>query len=134
MAEGSLATADIVIIVLYFVFVIFVGLWSMYKTNRSNASGYFLAGRSMLWLPIGASLFASNIGTGHFIGLAGTGAAAGVAVAAYEIMAAFAILLLGWIFLPVYVSSGGLKILAETIREFNKTSKDETTIEGNQKG
>ncbi|XP_041461621.1 sodium/glucose cotransporter 2-like [Lytechinus variegatus] len=106
MAEGSLATADIVIIVLYFVFVIVVGLWSMYKTNRSNASGYFLAGRSMLWLPIGASLFASNIGTGHFIGLAGTGAAAGVAVAAYEIMAAFAILLLGWIFLPVYVSSG----------------------------
>eukprot|EP00057_Strongylocentrotus_purpuratus_P004553 XP_003728937.1 PREDICTED: sodium/myo-inositol cotransporter 2 [Strongylocentrotus purpuratus] len=106
MAEGSLATADIIIIVLYFIFVIIVGLWSMYKTNRSNASGYFLAGRSMLWLPIGASLFASNIGTGHFIGLAGTGAAAGVAVAAYEIMAAFAILLLGWIFLPVYVSSG----------------------------
>ncbi|XP_071481431.1 sodium/myo-inositol cotransporter 2-like [Diadema antillarum] len=103
---AEIGAADIAIIVVYFVFVIAVGLWSMYKTNRGNASGYFLAGRSMLWLPIGASLFASNIGTGHFIGLAGTGAASGLAVAAYEIMASFAILLLGWIFLPVYVSSG----------------------------
>eukprot|EP00057_Strongylocentrotus_purpuratus_P011653 XP_011666127.1 PREDICTED: sodium/glucose cotransporter 5-like [Strongylocentrotus purpuratus] len=104
--EGEIGVADIVIIVVYFIFVIIVGLWSMYKTNRGNASGYFLAGRSMWWLPIGASLFASNIGTGHFIGLAGTGATSGLAVAAYEVMSGYAILLLGWIFLPVYVSSG----------------------------
>lgn len=46
--------------------------------------GYFLAGRSMVWWPVGASLFASNIGSGHFVGLAGTGAASGLAVAGFE--------------------------------------------------
>ncbi|XP_071819230.1 sodium/glucose cotransporter 4-like isoform X2 [Apostichopus japonicus] len=106
MAYDGLTSFDIVVIILYFVVVVLVGLWSMYNTNRSNTKGYFLAGRSMLWWPVGASLFASNIGTGHFIGLAGTGAASGVAVGAYEIMAVFAIVTLGWIFVPVYISSG----------------------------
>ncbi|KAJ8026497.1 Sodium/myo-inositol cotransporter 2 [Holothuria leucospilota] len=106
MAYDGLNGLDIVVIVLYFIVVVLVGLWSMYNTNRGNAKGYFLAGRTMLWWPVGASLFASNIGTGHFIGLAGTGAASGVAVGAYEIMAVFAIITLGWIFVPVYVSSG----------------------------
>ncbi|XP_072036897.1 sodium/myo-inositol cotransporter 2-like [Amphiura filiformis] len=106
MAYDGMHPADIAIIVLYFVFVIFVGLLSMYKSHRSNAQGYFLAGRSMLWFPVGASLFASNIGTGHFIGLAGTGATSGIAVGAYEIMSVFALVFLGWVFLPVYVSAG----------------------------
>ena len=47
--------------------------------------GYFLASRSMHWIPVGASLFASNIGSGHFIGLAGTGAASGIGIAAFEL-------------------------------------------------
>ncbi|XP_071957121.1 sodium/glucose cotransporter 4-like [Antedon mediterranea] len=106
MGYEGMTAADIVVIILYFFFVIGVGFWSMYRTNRSHAKGYFLAGRSMLWWPVGASLFASNIGTGHFIGLAGTGAASGIAVGAYEIMSIFAIIPLGWIFVPVYVSSG----------------------------
>ncbi|XP_033117980.1 sodium/glucose cotransporter 4-like [Anneissia japonica] len=106
MAYEGMNAADIVVIILYFIFVIGVGFWSMYRTNRSHAKGYFLAGRSMLWWPVGASLFASNIGTGHFIGLAGTGAASGIAVGAYEIMSIFALIPLGWIFVPVYVSAG----------------------------
>ncbi|KAM4025103.1 sodium/glucose cotransporter 2 isoform 2-T2 [Anomaloglossus baeobatrachus] len=57
---------------------------SMRRANRGTVGGYFLAGRSMSWFPVGASLFASNIGSGHFVGLAGTGAAGGIAVAGFE--------------------------------------------------
>lgn len=56
----------------------------MYKTSRTTVTGYFLAGRFITFIPIGASLFASNIGSEHFIGLAGSGAAAGIAVGAFE--------------------------------------------------
>uniref|UniRef100_A0A8B9H2A5 Sodium/glucose cotransporter 2 n=1 Tax=Astyanax mexicanus TaxID=7994 RepID=A0A8B9H2A5_ASTMX len=56
----------------------------MFRTNRGTVGGYFLAGRTMVWWPVGASLFASNIGSGHFVGLAGTGAASGIAVGGFE--------------------------------------------------
>ncbi|KAK7804121.1 hypothetical protein U0070_002464 [Myodes glareolus] len=76
--------ADISVIVIYFVVVLAVGIWAMLKTNRSTVGGFFLAGRAMTWWPMGASMFASNIGSGHFVGLAGTGAASGIAVTAFE--------------------------------------------------
>uniref|UniRef100_A0A670JG51 Sodium/glucose cotransporter 2 n=1 Tax=Podarcis muralis TaxID=64176 RepID=A0A670JG51_PODMU len=79
---------------------------SMCRTNRGTVRGYFLAGRNMVWWPIGASLFASNIGSGHFVGLAGTGAATGLAVAGFEWNALFLVLLLGWLFVPVYLTAG----------------------------
>ncbi|XP_076000030.1 sodium/glucose cotransporter 2 isoform X3 [Genypterus blacodes] len=78
----------------------------MFRTNRGTVGGYFLAGRSMTWWPVGASLFASNIGSGHFVGLAGTGAASGIAVGAFEWNALFIVLLLGWLFVPVYLTAG----------------------------
>ncbi|XP_074178779.1 sodium/glucose cotransporter 2 isoform X3 [Rhinolophus sinicus] len=74
--------ADILVIATYFLLVIGVGLW------------------------VGASLFASNIGSGHFVGLAGTGAASGLAVAGFEWNALFVVLLLGWLFAPVYLTAG----------------------------
>ncbi|XP_005591826.3 sodium/glucose cotransporter 2 isoform X2 [Macaca fascicularis] len=98
--------ADILVIAAYFLLVIGVGLWSMCRTNRGTVGGYFLAGRSMMWWPVGASLFASNIGSGHFVGLAGTGAASGLAVAGFEWNALFVVLLLGWLFAPVYLTAG----------------------------
>ncbi|XP_068562801.1 sodium/glucose cotransporter 2 isoform X2 [Cebidichthys violaceus] len=76
--------ADITVIVAYFIMVIGVGIWAMFRTNRETVGGYFLAGRTMTWWPVGASLFASNIGSGHFVGLAGTGAASGIAVGGFE--------------------------------------------------
>ncbi|XP_021360293.1 sodium/glucose cotransporter 2-like [Mizuhopecten yessoensis] len=97
---------DIFILVGYFVLVIVVGIWSTWKKERNTIKGYFLAGTSMTWLPIGASLFSSNIGSEHFIGLAGSGAASGIGVVAFEWGAAICLLLLGWVFLPVYLSSG----------------------------
>ncbi|XP_033832507.1 LOW QUALITY PROTEIN: sodium/glucose cotransporter 2 [Periophthalmus magnuspinnatus] len=98
--------ADISVIVGYFLCVVGVGVWSMFRTNRGTVGGYFLAGRSMTWWPVGASLFASNIGSGHFVGLAGTGAASGIAVGGFEWNALFIVLLLGWVFVPVYLTAG----------------------------
>ncbi|KAL5968278.1 Sodium/glucose cotransporter 1 [Taenia solium] len=102
---GYLDGADIGVIVAYFVVVFAVGIWSSLR-NRGSVGGYFLAGRSMTWIPVGASLFASNIGSGHFIGLAGSGASSGIAIAVFEYNAAFTLGFLGWLFLPVYVVSG----------------------------
>ncbi|XP_077970602.1 sodium/mannose cotransporter SLC5A10-like [Styela clava] len=104
--SSVLSSVDIIVIVLYFIVTLAVGLWASRSSSRRSVKGYFLAGRSMSWLPVGASLFASNIGTGHFIGLAGTGAANGIAIGSFEWIAPYLILLLGWVFLPVYVSCG----------------------------
>ncbi|KPP66083.1 sodium/myo-inositol cotransporter-like [Scleropages formosus] len=103
---SAMETADIAVVALYFVLVLFVGLFAMWKANRSTVSGYFLAGRSMNWAVIGASLFVSNIGSEHFIGLAGSGAASGFAVSAWEFNALLLLQLLGWVFIPVYITSG----------------------------
>lgn len=105
VAGTNVHLGDIVVIAAYFAFVLFVGLWSS-KQNRGSAGGYFLAGRNMNWIPVGASLFASNIGSLHFVGLAGSGAAGGIAVANYELNAIMVLMLLGYIFLPVYIASG----------------------------
>uniref|UniRef100_A0A8K9UJP5 Sodium/myo-inositol cotransporter n=1 Tax=Oncorhynchus mykiss TaxID=8022 RepID=A0A8K9UJP5_ONCMY len=86
--------ADIVVVVMYFILVLAIGFFAMMKANRSTVSGYFLAGRSMNWAMIGASLFVSNIGSEHFI------------VAAWEFNALLLLQLLGWVFIPVYIHSG----------------------------
>lgn len=102
----NLESWDIVVIVAYFVGVIAVGVWSSWRSSSGSMSGYFLASRSMHWIPVGASLFASNIGSGHFVGLAGSGAATGIGIAGFELNAIFVLMLLGWFFVPVYVASG----------------------------
>ncbi|KAM6986907.1 sodium/myo-inositol cotransporter [Aplochiton taeniatus] len=105
MSPG-MEVADIAVVVLYFILVLCIGFFAMWKANHSTVSGYFLAGRSMTWVVIGASLFVSNIGSEHFIGLAGSGAASGFAVGAWEFNALFLLQLLGWVFIPVYMHSG----------------------------
>ncbi|XP_046903060.1 sodium/myo-inositol cotransporter [Hypomesus transpacificus] len=97
---------DIAVVVLYFILVLGIGFLAMWKANRSTVTGYFLAGRSMTWVVVGASLFVSNIGSEHFIGLAGSGAASGFAVGAWEFNAILLLQLLGWVFIPVYIHSG----------------------------
>ncbi|KAM8871642.1 sodium/glucose cotransporter 1-like [Synchiropus picturatus] len=79
---------------------------AMVRTNRSTVGGFFLAGRSMVWWPIGASLFASNIGSGHFVGIAGTAAASGLATGGFEWNALVVVVILGWLFVPVYIKAG----------------------------
>lgn len=97
---------DILVVVVYFLLVLAVGFWSLWRPNRGSVRSYFLAGRSMVWWPVGASLFSSNIGSEHFVGLAGTGAASGIAIVLYEWFSMPLVLLLGWLFLPVYISAG----------------------------
>ncbi|KAI5929852.1 Solute carrier family 5 member 4 [Manis javanica] len=106
MSERIHNAADISVIVIYFVVVMAVGLWAMLKTNRGTVGGFFLAGRDVSWWPMGASLFASNIGSGHFVGLAGTGAASGIATAEFEWNALVLLLVLGWFFVPIYIKAG----------------------------
>merc|ERR1712227_1070303 len=102
----NIGTWDIVVIVGYFLAGLVVGLISSWRSKRDSVDGYFLASRSMNWIPVGASLFASNIGSGHFIGLAGSGAASGIGIATFEMNAIFILMLLGWVFVPVYMAAG----------------------------
>lgn len=104
----SLQSLDYAIIAVYFV-IVFGIAWAVKTPSAGNdhqSEDYFLAGRNLGWFAIGASLFASNIGSEHLIGLAGAGASSGLAVAQFEILAGFILLILGWVFVPFYLHSG----------------------------
>lgn len=104
---GLLGGVDWLVIFLYFVAVFAVAYGvTKRESTRESAEGYFLGGRDAGWFVIGASLFASNIGSEHLVGLAGTAAASGVAVGQFEILASLILLLLGWLFVPFYLRSG----------------------------
>ncbi|XP_076332215.1 sodium/glucose cotransporter 4-like isoform X6 [Tachypleus tridentatus] len=104
--EAVLHWGDVLVIVCYFVGILSVGLWSSKLSKRDSISGYFLASRNMHWILVGASLFSSNVSSGHFVGLAGSGASSGIAIAGFELNAMFVMLILGWIFVPVYTAAG----------------------------
>ncbi len=95
-----MAGLDWVIIGLYFAMLLGIAWW-VARRNRDTADDYFLAGRNLGWFLVGASIFASNIGSEHVVGLAGAGATSGVALAHYELHA-WCLLVLGWLFVPFY--------------------------------
>lgn len=98
---------DWAVVVAYFVLTLGIAIWISKRSNQSSSSTqYFLAGRNEGWFIVGASLFASNIGAEHLVGLAGTGAASGVAVGQFEVLASLILLVLGWVFVPFYMNSG----------------------------
>lgn len=98
-----MATLDWLIILSYFAAL--AGLtWWVLVNNKDTAEDYFLAGRGLGWFIVGASIFASNIGSEHLVGLAGAGATSGVALAHYELHA-WCLLVLGWVFVPFYLRS-----------------------------
>jgi SSS family solute:Na+ symporter len=99
----KLNLVDWVTILGYFSVVFAIGIYFLRK--KKDANQYFLAGRKSKWWAVGTTLFAANISTEHFIGLAGSGAAAGLAVGAYEWMAAFCLFVLAWLFVPQYLKS-----------------------------
>ncbi|MCL4178549.1 MAG: sodium:solute symporter [Verrucomicrobia bacterium] len=94
---------DWLVIIGYFAVLLGITWWSISK-NKDTADDYFLAGRHLGWLIIGASIFASNIGSEHLVGLAGSGATDGVAMAHYELHA-WCLLVLGWVLVPFYTRS-----------------------------
>ena len=103
----QLAALDWIVVALYFGLTFGVAIWaSARERSRATSTDYFLAGRNVDWFIVGASLFASNIGSEHLVGLAGTGAASGVAVGQFEVLASLILLVLGWVFVPFYLRSG----------------------------
>ncbi|OLD77694.1 MAG: Na+/glucose cotransporter [Ignavibacteria bacterium 13_1_40CM_2_61_4] len=94
---------DWLIILLYFGLLLGLTWWAV-RMNRDTADDYFLASRNLGWFIVGASIFASNIGSEHLVGLAGAGATSGVALAHYELHA-WCLLVLGWVFVPFYSRS-----------------------------
>jgi len=102
---SNLNIVDILVIVGYFLILSGIAYWAARK-EKNVSSDFFLASRDVGWLAVGASLFASNIGSEHLVGLAGTGAASGLAVGHFEWLASFILLLLGWLFVPFYLRSG----------------------------
>ena len=98
-----MATLDWLIILSYFVALAGLTWWVLHN-NKDTAEDYFLAGRGLGWFVVGASIFASNIGSEHLVGLAGAGATSGVALAHYELHA-WCLLVLGWVLVPFYLRS-----------------------------
>ena len=96
-----MTSLDWVMVALYFTVLLGVAWWVV-KKSKKTADDYFLAGRDLSWWIIGASIFASNIGSEHIVGLAGSGASDGMALAHYELHA-WCLLLLGWVFVPFYM-------------------------------
>jgi SSS family solute:Na+ symporter len=113
---------DLVVVVLYFAILFGISWWSA-RFKKEGSADYFLASRDVGWLAIGASLFASNIGSEHLVGLAGTGAASGLAVGHFEWLACLILLLLGWLFVPFYLRSGVYTMPEFLERRYNAASR-----------
>jgi solute:Na+ symporter, SSS family len=118
----NLQLLDVVVIAGYFLVLLGIGVWAA-RREKLISSDYFLAGRDVGWLAVGASLFASNIGSEHLVGLAGTGAASGLAVGHFEWIACFMLLLLGWLFVPFYLRSGVYTMPEFLERRFNSAAR-----------
>src|SRR3989475_11998421 len=101
--QSHLTGVDCAVIAVYFSIHLCVAWWVV-KRGKDSAADYFLAGRNLSWWIIGASIFASNIGSEHVVGLAGAGATSGVALAHYELHA-WCLLILAWVFVPFYMRS-----------------------------
>ncbi|HSC52428.1 MAG TPA: sodium/solute symporter [Phnomibacter sp.] len=121
---GSLQPIDLIVFLVYFIVVASYGYWIYRKKKKESVSAshdYFLAEGSLTWWAIGASLIASNISAEQFIGMSGNGYFVGIAVAAYEWIAALALIIIAVWFMPVY-----LKNKIYTMPQFLKTRYNES--------
>ncbi|MDR2414101.1 MAG: sodium:solute symporter [Odoribacteraceae bacterium] len=112
---------DWIVIGLFAVLLVAIIVWVL-KKKQDSSGDYFLAGRDATWIAIGASIFASNIGSEHLVGLAGTGASGGMAMAHWEIQG-WIILLLGWVFVPFYSRSMVYTMPEFLERRYNSQSR-----------
>src|SRR6187401_695455 len=119
-----LQSIDLIVFLVYFVIVASYGFWVYSRKKKAAVAAshdYFLAEGSLTWWAIGASLIASNISAEQFIGMSGNGFFVGVAVAAYEWIAALALVIIAVWFIPIY-----LKNKIYTMPQFLKTRYNET--------
>lgn len=112
---------DWVVIVAYFGLLLGIASWVV-RQGKDTANDYFLAGRNLGWFLVGASIFASNIGSEHLVGLAGSGCTDGVAMAHYELHA-WCVLVLGWVLVPFYARSMVYTMPEFLERRFNATAR-----------
>lgn len=116
-----MGTLDWIVIGLFSLALIGIVVW-VFKQKQESSGDFFLAGKDATWLAIGASIFASNIGSEHLIGLAGAGASSGMAMAHWEIQG-WMILILGWVFVPFYSRSMVLTMPEFLEKRYNKESR-----------
>ena len=116
-----MAFLDWLVIGLFFIALIGIVVW-VARQKQGDAKDYFLGGKDATWIAIGASIFASNIGSEHLIGLAGSGASSGMAMAHWEIQG-WMILILGWVFVPFYSRSMVYTMPEFLERRFNPASR-----------
>lgn len=117
---------DWLVIAVFFAALVGIIVW-VTRQKQGNAQDYFLGGRDATWIAIGASIFASNIGSEHLIGLAGSGASSGMAMAHWEIQG-WMILILGWVFVPFYTRSMVFTMPEFLERRYNGTSRSILSI------
>ncbi len=110
-----------------FVLALIAFIYFSMKSKNKTSADYFLAGRDATWVAIGASIFASNIGSEHLVGLAGAGASSGMAMAHWE-MHGWLILLLGWLFVPFYARANVFTMPEFLERRYNKQSRSVLSI------
>jgi len=118
---SRITALDWLMIGLYFSILLCVAWWVV-RRGKENTTDYFLAGRNLGWWVIGASIFASNIGSEHIVGLAGSGATSGVAMAHYELHA-WCLLVLAWVFVPFYMRSMVFTMPEFLERRFSEKSR-----------
>jgi len=102
--SGSFTLLDNLILITYLIVLLSLGFYYSRKEQKFN--DYFLGGKNIGWFVLGMSIFATNISSEHFIGLAGSGASRGLAVGQFELMAIFILIILGWFLAPIYIKSG----------------------------
>ncbi len=121
MGASRITALDWLMIALYFGVLLCVAWWVI-RRGKESTTDYFLAGRNLGWWVIGASIFASNIGSEHIVGLAGSGATSGVAMAHYELHA-WCLLVLAWVFVPFYMRSMVFTMPEFLERRFSEKSR-----------
>jgi SSS family solute:Na+ symporter len=114
-------TFDWIVIAGYFVVLLGIAVWAITRRQK-NTEDYFLAGRNIGWFIVGASIFASNIGSEHVVGLAGAGAGGKIPMLIYELHA-WLVITLGWVFLPFYIRSGVFTMPEFLERRFNSNTR-----------
>jgi|TARA_B110000259_G_scaffold187239_1_gene240770 SSS family solute:Na+ symporter len=121
----NISQIDIAILVVYSAVILFIGFYkSKSKSGETKSSkDYFLAGKSLPWWAIGASLIAANISAEQFIGMSGSGFAIGLAIASYEFMAALTLLIVGKYFLPIFIKTGIYTIPEFLEKRYNSNVK-----------
>lgn len=119
-------TLDYIVIGIFVLILIGIVVW-VAKQKQESSKDFFLAGRDATWVAIGASIFASNIGSEHLIGLAGAGASSGMAMAHWEIQG-WMILILGWVFVPFYSRSMVLTMPEFLEKRYNAQSRSILSI------